>query len=328
MAARSVLLPALALLLLVLTLAALALGEDGFRPLPYLHALLDRGDATDQLILYELRLPRILNAIAVGAMLGLAGALLQSLTHNPLADPYVLGVSGGASVAVLIGLLLGLGSGWSPLLAWIGAGASLALLLGLSGRNPDNRALRLLLGGVMLAAGWGALSSLLLALANNQQLPGMVFWLLGDLGNSGPPELSLGLLGAGLALALLLSNELDLWRQGRLRSRALGGQTNLPLWIFLLCALLSAGAVAQAGPLGFVGLVAAHLARALGARGHRIQLPAATLTGALLLLGADTMARTLIAPRELPAGVFTALLGVLVFFLLFSGRTARRGRHA
>jgi len=299
---------------------ALSVGSVALSPAQVARALwLDDGSIPAR-ILHELRLPRALSAFAIGALLALAGALIQVLLRNPLGDPYVLGVSGGASLAVLLGMLLGLPLEWQPSAAFAGALASM-LLLALLVHGRAWATDRLLLTGVLLASGWSALISFVLSLGPPGQLPGMLFWLMGDLSDALHPALSWSALALGLGLALLLAPSLNVAGRGVLRARALGVEPGpLHAKIYFLSSGLTAVAVSQAGAIGFVGLVAPHLARLLLGTDHRWLLPGAALTGGSLLLLADTAARTLIAPMQLPVGVFTALLGVPLFLYLL-GRT-------
>ncbi len=272
-----------------------------------------------------LRLERALNALACGGLLALAGALLQVLLRNPLADPYVLGVSGGASAGALSALLLGLGGWWAATgSAFLGALLSMMLVFGLAHGRGHWGPTRLLLTGVVVAAGWGALISFLLAISPDTHLRGMLFWLMGDLSMTRLSAGGLALLGLGMLVALPLARELNVLVRGELRAGALGvAVSRLRLVLYFAASLLTAGAVAIAGNIGFVGLVVPHLVRLLGGRDHRVLLPAAVLLGASLLLVADTLARTLLAPQQLPVGVVTALLGVPVFLYLL-----QRGHRA
>ena len=309
--------PRLLGVLLLLAIAALALalgsGADG----------LDWGDVPTA-VLWELRLPRALCAFAVGGLLALAGTLMQVLLRNPLADPYILGISGGAACATLLALLLGLPAAWLTGSAFIGALGAMLLVFALGRVGSAADGTQLLLTGVVLAAGWGALVTLLLALSPTARLPGMLFWLMGDLSNADTPGSPLLLLAGGTLTALALARPLDLLLQGEIPAATLGVSTGaLRQAIFLLASLLTATAVAIAGSIGFLGLVAPHLLRLLGATDHRRLIPGAALLGGILLLLADTLARTLTAPRELPVGVLTALLGVPLFLYLL-----RRDAHA
>lgn len=267
-------------------------------------------------IIHELRLPRSLSAFAVGGVLALAGVLMQALLRNPLADPYILGVSGGAAVAVLASMLLGLPLLWQAPMAFGGALMSILLLFVLAHQGNWNTS-RLLLTGVVLAAGWAALISFVLSLSPPMQLPGMLFWLMGDLSDALSPVLTLSILLLGLVISLWLSPALNLAVLGSMRAAALGVEVRrLHIYIYILASLLTAAAVSIAGAIGFIGLIAPHMLRLLAGSDHRILIPGAVLIGGSLLVLADTAARTLIAPMQLPVGVLTALLGVPVFLLL------------
>jgi iron complex transport system permease protein len=312
----------------VLAVAALALAlslGSAEIPVSRVWALLWQADqSVERRILTELRLPRALSAFAVGGLLALAGALMQVLLRNPLGDPYVLGVSGGAATAVLLSLLAGWGAVWQAPAAFGGALLSMLLVFAL-GRRGGWQVTRLLLTGVVMAAGWAALISFVLSISPPQQLPGMLFWLMGDLSDAQSPLLALGVLGLGLAIALALATDLNVSALGSQRAAALGVRpARLRLGIYLLTSVLTAAAVTVAGAVGFVGLITPHMVRLLGGSDHRIVLPGAVLLGGSLLLLADTAARTLIAPLQLPVGVLTALLGVPVFlWLLQRSHSAR-----
>jgi iron complex transport system permease protein len=264
-----------------------------------------------------LRLPRALSAFAVGGLLALSGALLQVLLRNPLADPYVLGVSGGAAVAALLSMLGGLGIGWVRGNAFLGAFLSMLIVFGLSRLGSVWTQNRLLLTGVVIAAGWGALISLILALAPAAQVQGMLFWLIGDLSYATQPAVALAALLAGLAVALWFARALNLLLRGENTAAALGeNPARLRFAIYLVASLLTAMAVTLAGSVGFVGLVIPHILRLLGGSDHRFLLPACVLLGGGFLTVADTLARSLTAPAQLPVGVVTALLGIPVFLYL------------
>ncbi|HEY5791411.1 MAG TPA: iron ABC transporter permease [Gammaproteobacteria bacterium] len=327
-AAAGWLLPALALLAGGSLLAALATGSVAIPPERLLAVLGGGGEPLERTLLLELRLPRALAAFSVGALLALAGALMQVLLRNPLADPYVLGISGGAASAALLALLAGLGTAGVSGSAFAGALAAVLLVFALGRGAGDWSATRLLLTGVVLAAGWGALIGFLLATSPDRNLPGMLFWLMGDLGGAGPggPWLGWGALALGLPAALLLAPRLNVLAHGDLQAALLGVDlARLRTALYLLASLLTAAAVTVAGTIGFVGLVTPHLLRLLGATDHRRLLPACALLGGALLLLADTAARSLIAPRQLPTGILTALIGVPLFLFLLR-REARRER--
>ena len=268
-------------------------------------------------LVLQLRLPRALNAFAVGALLALAGAMMQVLLRNPLADPYVLGISGGAAVAALLSLMLGLAASWLPLAAFLGALSSIVLVFSLARGAGAWSSTRLLLTGVMLAAGWGAVIALLLALSPDAQLRGMLFWLMGDLGQAEHYGWTWSILLFGLALSLPLARHLNVLAHGEHTASALGVPVMRLRWqLYGLASLMTAAAVASAGSIGFIGLVAPHLLRLVVGNDQRILLPGAALLGGSLLLLADTIARSTFAPQQLPVGVVTALLGVPLFLYL------------
>lgn len=311
-------------LLIVLALAApasvvlaLAIGSVDIGWADVARVLTGAGDGLARTVILDLRLPRALNAFAVGGLLALAGALLQVLLRNPLADPYVLGISGGAASAALAALALGLGTAGVSGSAFVGALVSMALVFGLSRARGTWTPTRLLLTGVVVAAGWGALISLMLALAPDRHLYGMLFWLMGDLSRGGPSWPGLLVLLAALLACLPLGRPLNLLARGDLNAAALGADVaRLRAGIYFLASLLTAAAVTVAGSIGFVGLIVPHLLRLLGGNDHRTLLPNAALLGGSFLVLADALARTVAAPQQLPVGVITALLGVPVFLIL------------
>ena len=296
---------------------ALGVGSIALDPMTVLRALAGGGDAMPRRIVQELRLPRALAAFATGGSLAMAGALLQVLLRNPLADPYVLGVSGGAAVGALTAMLLGTVPWLIPGGAFAGAFASTVLVFALARGSGAWSPTRLLLTGVIIAAGWGAVVALLLSLAPEAQLRGMLFWLIGDL--SAPPAAwtPLVVLVLAMGVALPFARDLNALSRGEAVAAALGVSiAGLPWLIVALAALLTAVAVTTAGAIGFVGLIVPHAVRLLIGNDQRTLLPAAALAGGAMLLVADTLARQLAAPAQLPVGVVTALIGVPVFLIL------------
>ncbi len=268
-------------------------------------------------VIWELRLPRLANGFVVGGLLALAGVLMQVLLRNPLAEPYILGVSGGAAVGALLALMAGAAGFWVSGASLLGSLASMLLVFALAHAQGDWQPLRLLLTGVVVAAGWGALVSLLLAIGPDQSLRGMLFWLMGDLGQAAFTWPAPLILLAGLVIALLLGRQLNLLQRGDMEAAALGVPVlRLRLTLYLLGALLTASAVMLAGTIGFVGLVVPHLMRLYLGTDHRLLLPASVLAGGSLVVVADTLARSLLAPQQLPVGVLTAFIGVPLFLYL------------
>ena len=301
------------MLLLVLVVVALSVGSVH---VPFA-ALFDSNSAYFEIV-WQLRLPRIINAIMVGACLALAGLLIQNLVKNPLADPYLLGVSGGAAVVQLLVIVTGLSLSQHLLFAFGFMGSLLAtlLLLKLSyqGRiRPD----KVTLNGVVLAFGFAAFISFILATASGQQIKSMMFWLMGDMSFAKPNALMPVLLLISFLLLIKHSRALDLLARGDLFALKSGVNTHrINLMIFMITALLTSMAVAQAGTIGFVGLIIPHLVRMVAGYQHRQLIPMCVLVGACFLLAADTLARTVMSPIQLPVGIFTALIGVPVFLWL------------
>ncbi len=309
----------LALIGLASLVVALAAGSLPVSAADVGRALL--GDTSDVAaeVVRELRLPRAMAAFACGGLLALAGALMQVLLRNPLADPYVLGISGGASVGALSAMLFGL-----PLLlvnggAFAGALAATLLVFGLARGDGSWTQTRLLLTGVIVAAGCGAAVALILSIAPENKLRGMLFWLMGDLSHAASPWPALAMLALGLLAALPFSRDLNLLARGDLTARALGVPVaRLRGGVYVLAALATAAAVTTTGSVGFVGLIVPHLVRLSVGNDQRVLLPAAALAGGALLTLADTLARTIVAPQQLPVGVLTALIGVPVFLYLLT----------
>ena len=317
------LLALLAVFALVALTVALLVGSVPLALRDVLNALLSQpaGDAQKIAhdIVWELRLPRALAAFVCGALLAASGVLLQVLLRNPLADPYVLGISGGAALGALGAMLAGAALTVMHLAAFAGALAAIAIVFALSFRAGDWNPHRLLLTGVVLSAGFAALLSLVLAVAPQAQLKGMLFWLMGDLSDAGASG------GAWLVLAVLIAgfawcaSSLDALALGALKARALGvAVTPLQVAIYAGAAAATVAAVMLGGSIGFVGMMAPHALRLLGVHAHRLLLPAAALAGGIFVLLADVLARTLWAPQQLPVGVFTALIGVPVLLRLLS----------
>lgn len=305
-------------------LVALVSGSVGLNFQDFSAIVMRQGDSLQHTVVWELRLPRALSAFATGGLLALGGALMQVLLRNPLADPYILGVSGGAAAAALLVLMLGLSGLWLPLAAFAGALFSMAMVFGLAHGRGGWTPTRLLLTGVVVAAGWGALISLLLAVSPEGSLRGMLFWLMGDLSYARSPWLGLGVLVLGLGASLPLARDLNVLARGELLAGSLGVAVGrLRYQVFILASLLTAAAVTLAGSVGFVGLVVPHMLRLVGAHDHRVLLPGSVLLGGALLIIADTGARTVIAPTQLPVGVITALVGVPLFLFLLNRGSQR-----
>ncbi len=284
--------------------SALTLWRDGWQ---------DPGSAGElaRLLLWEVRMPRALAAFAAGGLLAITGVWMQALLRNPLADPYVLGVSGGAAVGGLTALTLGSATAVVAGSASLGALLATALVFALAHGRGAWTAERLLLTGVVVAAGASALVSLLLSLAEERQLRGMLFWLMGDVSLASNPWPLLLALACSLPLAVAIGRPLNVLARGELQARALGLAVQpLRLGLFLATSVLTGLVVVTVGSVGFVGLLVPHAVRRTIGTDHRLVAPASALAGGTLLVLADLAARTIVAPRQLPVGALTALLGV------------------
>ncbi|KAA6432080.1 iron chelate uptake ABC transporter family permease subunit [Agrococcus sediminis] len=327
---RLVALALLAALLLALALGAASIGAAGVAPADALAAVgarLGIGssplDAVGDAIVVDLRLPRIVAACAVGAGLAIVGAVMQALVRNPLADPYLLGVSSGASVGAVLVLVAGLAA-VLPVAAFAGALLALLATLGLAGAAGGATPTRTVLAGVVVASAAGALVSLAIFWrADGDAFREILAWLLGSLAASTWQTAAIALVGAALALPLLVSGRLlDALALGDSAAGALGVDARRTRWALLVaCALVTGVLVSVSGAIGFVGLVVPHAVRLVVGASHALLLPASGLAGAIVLLVADTVARAAFDPRELPVGIVTALLGAPVFAaLMLTGR--------
>jgi iron complex transport system permease protein len=302
-------------------LASLLLGSSGIGVSRMAAALLGSSDDGARTVITAVRLPRALAAFGVGSLLALAGVLLQALFRNPLADPYVLGVSGGAAIGALLAMIAGAEAFSVHSASVVGALGAVAIVyfLARSGGTP-----RLLLTGVVLASACGAVISVLLAVADPTRVRGMVFWLAGDLEWAFSPWTSaLAAVGA-VIVAMLIGRPLNVLAAGELRARSVG--LELEVWrslLFFTCALLTAIAVVSAGTIGFVGLITPHAVRlTFRTSDHRVVAPASAVLGGTLLAIADLVARTIASPRQLPVGAMMALVGAPLFMVLLRGRVA------
>ena len=312
-----ILLCALLLLTAISTVFSLLSGSVPISVSELIAVFTGDGPALAVQVINEIRLPRTLAAFITGGLLALSGVIMQVLLRNPLADPYILGISGGAAVGALSAILLGLGSLGLTNAAFAGALFSILLVFGLANRVGQWSVTRLLLTGVVISAGWGAVINILLTTSSTNTVQSMLFWLMGDLSQS---EVHLGhflLLVVGLICGLLVSRSLNVLVRGELVAISLGVNINaLRTGMYIAASILTATAVTVAGSVGFVGLVIPHMLRLLGARDHRILLPGSVLFGGSFLVIADSLARTLIAPQQLPVGVITAVIGVPGFLII------------
>jgi iron complex transport system permease protein len=309
------------LFITLLALASLTLamcigsGKTGVQD--FLDLLLGKADPAAQDVLLRLRLPRAFAAFGTGASLALAGVLMQVLLRNPLADPYILGTSGGAAVAALTAMIAGASALLVDLSAFAGALGSTLLVFLIARQRGNWTPGRLLLTGVVVAAGWGAMISLILATSPEANLRGILFWLMGDFAFAGNPMPSLVVAAVALVIGLALAKSLNVLATGDQQATLLGLEVRpVRVTLYLISALLTAVAVTTAGTVGFIGLVVPHLVRLKSGADHRALLPSAALAGGSLLVIADTIARTVVAPQQLPVGAITAVIGVPLFLFL------------
>jgi len=319
-------LAALVGLVLLSLVLALVVGSINIPVSDVISTLTGADDSMASEVVRSLRLPRALAGFACGGLLALAGVLLQVLLRNPLADPYILGISGGAGVGAVLAIFLGFGVVGSNGASFVGALLAMLVVFGLAHGDGSWTQTRLLLTGVIVASGCGATVTLMQSLAPDNKLRGMVFWLMGDLSQVGDPRLVLGVLVALLAISLPFARELNILTRGADRAQTLGVHVDhLRRGVYLVASLATAAAVTQAGSIGFIGLIVPHLVRLAVGNDQRLLLPASVLAGGSLLVIADTLARTVIAPQQLPVGVLTAMIGVPVFlFLLARDAKTRR----
>ncbi|MGW2324336.1 FecCD family ABC transporter permease [Streptomyces sp. NPDC001700] len=332
---------ALAVALAVLALLSASIGAYEIPLRPLLDSLLHRaglgGAALDRVgesVLWNVRLPRVVLALLVGASLGCAGALTQGLFGNPLAEPGVIGISMGAAVGAVGSIALGLNflGTWTVTVCAFCAGLLTVLVVyALSRADGRTEVVTLILTGIAVNAFAGALIGLAIFFADNAQITEITFWQLGSLAQATWPKV-LAVLPcalAGLVVAPLYGRKLDLLALGERPARHLGVDVErLRLALILVVALLTAAAVAVAGVITFVGLLVPHVLRMAAGPGHRFLVPGSALGGALVLVAADLAARTIAQPAELPLGVLTALVGSPFFFWLLRRTRRRQGGWA
>lgn len=298
-------------------LIALSVGTIGLSLPTVWRALAGEGDVTAVSVVRTLRLPRTLLAVLVGAGLGVSGAALQGALRNTLAEPYLLGVSGGAAAGAVLAVGMGLSFTLLPLASFAGAVVAVALTLFVahaSGTRGDPRVL--IMGGVVVGAFANAAIMILLANEPASTVRGALWWMMGSVGDANMTTvvtLAIYLILGGAAL-VFWARELDVLALGDEAAAGLGVDVDAAMRrIFLAASLLAASTVAGAGLIGFVGLVVPHLARMMGARRHRPMLLASALIGGTLVVLSDVLARTVSPPAELPLGAVTAVLGVPFF---------------
>jgi len=294
---------------LVLDLGRIAVGRANELPTEY------------RMIVFDLRLPRILLGILVGAALSVAGASFQALLRNPLADPYVLGVSSGAALGSILALIIAPGLAlMTPIGAFIGAIATIAGVYFLGRREGQLDSTTLLLGGIISASFFSAIIMFLMTTLAGRDLRGMVFWLMGDLSTPISAGMqwvfAVGLIAATGAI-YSTSADLNLLLTGEREATHLGVDvTRVKLVVYVSASILTALAVSSSGAIGYVGLLIPHIVRLIFGSDYRLLIPASALCGAIAIVLADTLARTIVPPTELPVGAMTAIAGAPVFIYL------------
>ena len=309
-------------ILALLLLGTLAMGLSlGSVSIPILQGLRPPGlNPDDRTILYQIRLPRVILAGTVGWSLSIGGVVFQALMRNPLAEPFLLGVSSGAALGAVAGIVLGVVFwGGLPMMAFLGALLTIALVLGIARRTRAIDSSTLILTGVIINAFFAALIMVALATATGEKLHSLLFWLYGDLSRGRFQDLTvlLPLVLFGSVFLLGFARPLNLIAAGEETAAQLGVDVEKVKWAALITVSLLCGAtVAFSGIIGFVGLIVPHLTRLALGPDHRLLLPAAGLFGASFLITADLLARVVIAPSELPVGIITAFLGAPFFLYL------------
>lgn len=317
---------ALALFLLSVVIAASLIGSERLPASATLCSIFTGGSqacglsGVERAILFDIRLPRILLAATVGASLAAAGAGYQALLRNPLAEPYLLGISNGAAVGTMIALVFFGAMEWSrPLMAFAGAVSATFVVYrlahGRAGASPE----RLILAGVIVTTFLSSVIVFVTTLMDATRIRSFTFWLLGDLSGSTASMLRLAMIAAvvGVAVLTMSARALNLMMLGERDAFDLGVEVErVRLIVFLAASLLVGASVASGGSVGYVGLVVPHLVRLSAGSDNRLTIPAASLAGASFVIVADTVARTIIAPRELPVGAITALVGAPLFIYL------------
>jgi ABC-type Fe3+-siderophore transport system permease subunit len=294
---------------LVVDLGRIAIGRANELPTEY------------RLIVFDLRLPRIFLGILVGAALSVAGASFQALLRNPLADPYVLGVSSGAALGSILAMIIAPGLALvTPIGGFLGAIATIAGVYFLGRREGQLDSTTLLLGGIISASFFSAIIMFLMTTLTGRDLRGMVFWLMGDLStpvSSGMQWIFTVGLVAGVGAIYSTSADLNLLLTGEREATHLGVDvTRVKLVVYVSASLLTALAVSASGAIGYVGLLVPHAVRLIFGSDYRLLIPASALCGAIAIVLADTLARTIVVPTELPVGAMTAMAGAPVFIYL------------
>ncbi len=333
------LLVALGLLLVAAVVVAAGTGQVHIPPAEVLASLarrlgLDVGALPSELaqrVLWEVRLPRVILGVAVGAALGCAGALMQGVFGNPLAEPGIIGVSAGAAVGAAGAIVAGAAAfgPWTvAVCGFVGGALTTALVYAMSRSNGRTEVVTLILTGIAVNAAAGAVIGLLMFFSDENTVRAIAFWNLGSLASATWSVVAavVACVAAGIAVSLRYGRQLDLLTLGERAAATLGLRVErLRVTLIVVTSLLTAAAVSFTGVIAFVGLVVPHVIRAIAGPGHRVLIPASALGGAVVLVAGDLIARTLVDYQELPLGVLTALIGAPVFFVLLRRTRAKSG---
>ena len=306
--------------LIAVSLFSLVLGSAEISWRRVCSFIFSSGSGMERTILLHIRLPRIVLAIAVGGGLSLAGVIFQGMFRNPLVEPYTLGVSGGAALAVALAISLG-GCLFLPLVGFLGALAAVSCVYLIAAWRGSWRVTMLLLTGVMISFITSSLIMFVMSVSRVEQLHGIIFWIMGNLGETQWPAILIVLIVVvfGLLASIIFSRELNALALGDEEATHLGINVELTKRIlFVLASLVTGCVVSVSGIIGFVGLVVPHFLRLFIGNDHRLLIPAAFLGGGIFLVLSDTVARTVITPLQLPVGVITGIVGGIMFIIFLS----------
>ncbi len=307
----------LTLILIMVSIIALSLGPAR---IPFSNILRPQG--IESIILFKIRLPRIILGFVVGAALAVAGVIFQGMFRNPLVEPYTLGVSGGAALGVSLSVIAGFRI--LPLAGFLGALGAISLVYFIARRQGHLKISMLLLTGVMISFIASAIILLIMSLSREHQLHGILFWIMGSLEESNPSLIKLVslIILAGIAISFLFTRDLNVLSLGEEEALHLGVNIErTKKTLFILASLIAGVAVSVSGIIGFVGLLVPHFMRLFVGPDHRILLPTSCLAGGIFLIASDTIARTIISPLEIPVGVITGILGGSLFIYFLTKRT-------
>ena len=309
------------ILFILVSIISLMKGAVELSGLEFINAIFKQGNYTNQMIIWDLRLPRLISSMLVGSALGMSGALLQGMLRNSLASPYLLGISAGSGLVIVLLISIGIWQSLIPFIAWMGAITSTILVYFLARTGTNISVERLILGGVALSSLFGSIQSMLLLNTEDGRVQAALTWLIGSLNSRGWTEIKLAgpPIVFALVVGLLLSRQLNLLGLGDELSVGLGNSLfRSRCLIGASATLLAASSVSVGGLIGFVGLIVPHAARFFFGTDYKVVLPFSALLGALTLSAADLIARS--GPIELPVGIITSLLGAPIFIVLLYKR--------